>query len=261
MLDRCPHRSAKLSVGILVDACKVRCAYHGFEFAQDGSCLLVPETAREAPNLSVKSFPVREEHGFLWLWWGEAVPLPAVPWFDQLSAGFSYSSAHYDWTAHITRCIENQLDYAHLPFVHHNTIGRGLDPRAEMVVESTADSIGFYKKGDSNQSAAQIEFRFPNIWTLTIVPHKFSQMLAFVPIDEQTTRLYLRAYQKYCTVPGLAALVNSIMRITNGVILSQDRRVVLSQWPQNSLEAGDEKLYPSDRAISLFRQKWQGLQG
>jgi len=29
------------------------------------------------------------------------------------------------WNAHYSRCIENQLDVVHLPFVHYNTIGRG----------------------------------------------------------------------------------------------------------------------------------------
>ena len=28
-------------------------------------------------------------------------------------------------TTHYSRAIENQLDTVHVPFIHHNTIGRG----------------------------------------------------------------------------------------------------------------------------------------
>ena len=33
------------------------------------------------------------------------------------------------WDAHYSRVIENQLDVPHVPFIHHNTIGRGVDAR------------------------------------------------------------------------------------------------------------------------------------
>ena len=35
------------------------------------------------------------------------------------------STASWRIVALTIRCIENQLDVVHLPFVHHNTIGKG----------------------------------------------------------------------------------------------------------------------------------------
>ncbi len=37
----------------------------------------------------------------------------------------SYSTLRDHWPTHYSRAIENQLDVVHLPFIHHNTIGRG----------------------------------------------------------------------------------------------------------------------------------------
>lgn len=47
MLDRCPHRSSKLSIGRIVNGC-IQCPFHGFEFATDGSCKLIPANGRAA---------------------------------------------------------------------------------------------------------------------------------------------------------------------------------------------------------------------
>src|SRR5579859_5279863 len=49
LLDRhCPHRSADLSYGIVED-CGLRCNYHGWMFASDGTCLEQPFEDIDAP--------------------------------------------------------------------------------------------------------------------------------------------------------------------------------------------------------------------
>jgi hypothetical protein len=92
---------------------------------------------------------------------------------------------------------------------------------------------------------------------LNIIHGKFAQFIAFVPVNENQTKLYLRAYQSFCTIPLLSNLIGLVMRKQNGVILNEDKRVVLSQIPKNSLDAGTERLYPSDKAIAFFRSKWR----
>lgn len=259
MLDQCPHRSAKLSVGNVVRD-SIQCKFHGFEFDPSGSCQLVPETNKSAQNLKVATFPIREEHGFLWIFHGKSEASVSVPWFESLSkSNWSFSRQTADWSTHVSRCIENQLDYAHLPFVHRDTIGGKMDVTKAMTFETEPDFIRFYAT-EARNGAGVIEFRFPNIWCLTIVPGKFAQMMAFVPVSEKRTRLYLRGYQSFVTVFGLAQIFDSITAKQSAYILSQDHEVVLSQHPHSSVQAEHEILYPSDTAIKFFRERWLATQ-
>lgn len=75
MTDRCAHRSVALNKGILLGDC-IQCPFHGFEYDTSGVCKLVPANGREAEPpkaLHVRSYPVREEHGFIYIWWGEPI--------------------------------------------------------------------------------------------------------------------------------------------------------------------------------------------
>ena len=92
--DRCCHRGAQLSLGRVVEA-QIECPFHGFQFAQDGHCTLIPANGRAAPipkRFCIKSYPVRDAHGWIWLYWGdlkEGEDLPPLPWFEDLNDSFS----------------------------------------------------------------------------------------------------------------------------------------------------------------------------
>ncbi|MBX9722213.1 MAG: aromatic ring-hydroxylating dioxygenase subunit alpha [Candidatus Obscuribacterales bacterium] len=251
MHDYCPHRSAKLSLG-KIESGKIVCPFHGFEFGSDGACLLVPETRKSAPNLSCSTFKSQESNGFVWLWFGDDNDIPAQhPWFEQLQGDFPYSEFQSQWRSHITRCIENQLDYAHLPYVHASTIGGGFDVAAKERKFELEDYVITMRMDKS-----LFQFKFPNVWLLEILPGKFYQFVAFVPVDEENTIIYARAYQKFVTAPFLRDLLGLIMRYQSGIILNQDKRVVVSQPISPSTLATTEKLYPSDAGIAHFRKRW-----
>lgn len=251
--DVCPHRSASLSLGEVIENC-IRCPFHGFAFDATGSCSLVPETGRPAPNLKLETHSVIERNGFVWLKRGDKLP-ESPPWFEELHDGLtSYQSIH-EWPTHISRCVENQLDYAHLPYVHRKTIGRGLDISGARRVERSDRRIEMYVNKEKSEIPT-IQFIFPNLWLLTIRAHEFFQFIAFVPVAPDRTRLYLRAYQGFINLPLLAPLLGPIFNWTNAIILNEDRRVVLSQRPLDTSDAANEKLFPSDKAIDLFRRLW-----
>lgn len=255
MLDRCPHRSAKLSCGAVRDNV-IECGFHGFQFDASGQCQLVPETQKAAANLKVETMKVSERHGFIWIWYGDSKPTSEIAWFEELSSGnWSYSQQSTQWPIHVTRCIENQLDYAHLPYVHRNTIGHSMDITKQVKFETSEEHIRFYPSG-TEPGKSFIEFRFPNIWMLSILPGKFAQMMAFVPVSENNTKLYLRGYQSFVRWPGFDTIFNTIGAWQNRYILNQDKRVVLTQHPNSSLDAKEEVLYQSDTAIKFFRERW-----
>ena len=128
MTDKCPHRGAALSLGKLNQDC-LQCPFHGFEYDTKGVCTLVPANGKSAEPpkaLHVTSYPVREEHGFVYIWWGKTQDqYPPVPWFESIPESMVYATLKDHWANHYSRAIENQLDVVHLPFIHHNTIGRG----------------------------------------------------------------------------------------------------------------------------------------
>ena len=76
MRDICPHRAAPLSAGKLVDhegeGETVECPYHGWRFRTDGVCAAIPslvkEQAFEADRIRVRSYPVVESQGLVFVW-------------------------------------------------------------------------------------------------------------------------------------------------------------------------------------------------
>ena len=69
-----------------------------------------------------------------------------------------------------------------------------------------------------------LEFKLPDLWLLNIGP-RFKNVIAFVPINEKSTRYYLRSYR----LGGNARLMRPfdwLMSMANRFILNQDRRAV-----------------------------------
>lgn len=52
MIDRCPHRAAALSEGLLTADGSFQCAYHGWTFdGETGDCTKIPQLAAGAASL------------------------------------------------------------------------------------------------------------------------------------------------------------------------------------------------------------------
>ena len=60
-------------MGKLVGDDVLQCHYHGLRFDGSGACVHQPyEEGEPAPHNCVRSWPVVEQGGFVWLWAGEA---------------------------------------------------------------------------------------------------------------------------------------------------------------------------------------------
>ncbi|TGT63233.1 aromatic ring-hydroxylating dioxygenase subunit alpha, partial [bacterium M00.F.Ca.ET.159.01.1.1] len=69
--DACPHRKLPLSMG-RIKGDTVECGYHGLTFDSTGTCTRVPG-AEKIPHVAcVRSYPIAERYGLLWIWMGEA---------------------------------------------------------------------------------------------------------------------------------------------------------------------------------------------
>lgn len=273
--DRCPHRGVALSEGQVVYG-QIQCPFHGFQYDVSGRCVLIPANGRNTPIPKVfraHSYPTYEAHDLIWVWWGQDVPLDLPPprFFDDLDDEFSYATVYDPWAAHYSRVIENQLDVAHLPFVHHNTIGRGVgkvvDGPGMLWLDDHMFRVYVYNRPDDGSPPRKpsevpvpdpvkdfwLEFIFPNLWQNRL-GEQARIVAAFVPVDDEHTLLYLRFYQKFVRVPLLRDLVNWLSMPFNLRIAHQDRRVVETHQPQSSGLRIGEKMIQADRPIVEYRR-------
>jgi phenylpropionate dioxygenase-like ring-hydroxylating dioxygenase large terminal subunit len=263
--DECPHRLARLSQGKLVQGA-VECPFHGFRFDGQGSCAWVPELKRGTPKLKAAALQLVEKDGWIWAFWdakvataiatGEsATPVDSQPepWFETLTSDFAYSQVVTHWEKDYSRCVENQLDFAHLPFVHRNSIGRGFDPSGKTEFELNDRGIKVKLPSHREDHPSFFEFRYSNFWQLH-VQKRLINTLVFVPVHSDQTRFYMRSYQSFVRVPGLSHLVGWISDLTNRFVLGQDWKIVQRQVASSQLALDREILFPSDKPILHFRK-------
>lgn len=302
LVDRCCHRGVALSAGKLIDG-RVQCPFHGLEYDGTGRCTTIPANSRRAAvaqNYRVPSYPVYEAHGWLWIWWGAPVdgkwdestpendaatpsklplngqitPPEAPPEYfpDLVDTPFAVSGIKDHWKAHYSRVLENQLDVVHLPFVHHNTIGRGnrtvVDgPGVTWVNNRMLYTYVFNRTDDGTPPRKpsevpvpppdrdfKLELIVPNLWENRI-SEKMRIVAAFVPVDDENTILYLRTYRSFMRAPIIGWLVGRMLARANIVIAHQDRRVVETQTPKPSRLRGGEQLIQGDLPIVEYRRK------
>lgn len=141
MHDRCPHRFAPLSVGKR-DGDDVVCAYHGLKFDCSGQCNHNPHGTGHIPQAAkVRSFPLIERYGFLWIWMGEAAADPdLLPDFSPLTDGHpngvGYTYMHPACNYQLVN--DNVMDLSHIDHLHGEIITtRGqLSPQVPKLRES-----------------------------------------------------------------------------------------------------------------------------
>jgi len=68
--DCCCHRAAPLSRGE-VSGDYLACGYHGLKYDINGQCVEVPGQAMIPRGAKVRSYPVCEKWGAVWIWMGE----------------------------------------------------------------------------------------------------------------------------------------------------------------------------------------------
>jgi phenylpropionate dioxygenase-like ring-hydroxylating dioxygenase large terminal subunit len=121
LLERhCPHRGADLAYGRLEDG-GLRCAFHGWLFDLNGSCLATPaepEGSRLCEHIRQKSYPVTERSGIVFAYLGAGEP-PAFPHFDCFVAPGEYTFAFKGyWDCNWLQALEVGIDPAHASWLH-----------------------------------------------------------------------------------------------------------------------------------------------
>ncbi len=208
--DRCPHRQVKLSDGKVVKN-EIECAYHGWRFNNSGKCSFVPylQPQQKLPSCQLKSYPVKELDGFIWLFLGDGdsnkIQPMGLPEWEHLN--YISSVAVIDCPGHFSYLIENLMDMYH-GHLHDNY---------QAWAEASLEKIDVNQDRVDALYEAQSYYRIDKIWSISqlffpalrrlhpepltvsyVYPHWSSSLgkdfkiyCLFCPVNETTTRAYL----------------------------------------------------------------------
>lgn len=277
MVDLCPHLGARLSQG-KINGASLACPFHGFEFNHSGTCTYIPALGQKGTipkAMRAGVYPTYEAHDLIWIYWGQNTQVSAPPnFFESIDGSFSYMTFTQLWGVHYSRMIENQLDVMHLPFVHHNTIGRGgrtvvdgplvrlQDDLLQIWVYNRLDDGSPTRRADDLPAPERhpfLEFRFPNIWN-NWISDRLHIFIAFVPIDEENGILLGRYYQNMVQFPVAREFINFLGVWGSIAIANQDKKIVERIWPKKSeFRKMQNKPIQGDAAIITYRRRRQEL--
>ncbi|MCA9692935.1 MAG: Rieske 2Fe-2S domain-containing protein [Myxococcales bacterium] len=260
--DRCCHRGAALSPGRIVEG-NLECPYHGFLFDGDGQCTKMPCQGKdyEIPkSYRVRSYPVREHCGLLWVWFGAPrLELPELPWFDDLPASPRGSAMYQQvWPFHYTRIMEQMFDLHHAAFAHR-TIGGGL------LFGTLIEDIDASLEGDLIRFAGVIRkedkakgqpFRITARLSITClrIGEGLRGLVVVTPIDASSCWIFTRLFHDVTSVPGLSWLVSYLGLLSDFRLAQpQDKAIIASQSPEVA-DLRANKLVSADRGVLLWHR-------
>ena len=145
VLDRCCHRTAKLSCGF-VEKGAIVCGYHGWTFDGSGACIRIPQAKdpTRKVNFKVPGFRAAARYGHVWVCLGE--PLADIPDFEEDGRpDIRRIDQFYEvWRCAGLRLMENSFDNSHIAFVHRESFGNVQEPEpASLEVNETAFGLEF----------------------------------------------------------------------------------------------------------------------
>jgi phenylpropionate dioxygenase-like ring-hydroxylating dioxygenase large terminal subunit len=124
--DACPHRKLPLSMG-RIKGDEVECGYHGLTFDCSGTCIRVPGAERVPHVARVRSYPIEERYGLLWIWLGDAALADSSKifqvehWGDPAWGINCGESMMLD--CNYLYMTDNLLDPSHVAWVHLTSFG------------------------------------------------------------------------------------------------------------------------------------------
>jgi phenylpropionate dioxygenase-like ring-hydroxylating dioxygenase large terminal subunit len=205
----CPHRGTSLEYG-LIEACGIRCCYHGWLFATDGTILETPgepaySTLRD--KLYHGAYPTLEFGGIVFAYMGPPDRQPSFPVYDSfVRPGYRHiPGPTYAYPCNWLQTMENAMDPAHTAFLHTIVSGSqftdefGVLPELEFVETPVGMIYVGTRRVGQNVWVRMVEAVLPNlqqiapIWETGDQEHGFSGPMVsrwVVPIDDTNTMFF-----------------------------------------------------------------------
>ena len=118
--EGCPHRGVSLALGRNEDK-GLRCLYHGWKFAVDGTILDMPNCPDHdlRQRLKARTYPAREAGGFVWAYLGPAEKMPTFPKWRFLDIPVENMRVNrIDADVNYMQQLEGGADTSHVGILH-----------------------------------------------------------------------------------------------------------------------------------------------
>ncbi|WP_034273699.1 aromatic ring-hydroxylating oxygenase subunit alpha [Haloechinothrix halophila] len=124
--DRCPHRGARLSLGVHMGD-RIACNYHGVQLDAAGTVVSVPGSpgCSLEGRRALRTFPAEEHAGAIFAWFGLDEQTPPAPLHipDPIADGgeWAHFLCYVEWDAPYLYSLDNLLDPMHGAFLHRDS--------------------------------------------------------------------------------------------------------------------------------------------
>lgn len=274
--DICPHRCAPLSEGYIdKKSNNLRCAYHGWEFNEDGNCTVIPqfeEKTNTKSKCNLKNYRTCLYGDLLWVFLGneQIFYMPTDKYNLQDSTVFMRDLPYSKYIL-----LENFFDPAHIPFAHHK-LQSHRDKACPITIEKLSKkydknklSILFTETNETKiERVGMMTFEMPCYYYLKTIHPQISFIegihLFIVPIQQDKTRLFInyqfnknsKIYKVFKLIPIWIqhAFTNRFLD-SDTLILNKQEEYLL----KNNKSYHNNTLYnmpsTSDNSIKMYR-KW-----
>jgi len=287
LLDSCPHRRMRLSMGKVVGG-RLQCLYHGWSFSCQGA-----GESPASPKLytTAVSFDAAEKHQAIWV--KSAGAAAAFPRFD-VDGYYNVCNLQHSVRAPLELVLDNFTEIEHTPTTHA-FFGYPLERMHEVKVEfqTTDTSVRVINSGPSKRISLWLRlllginrrYEFRDDWTTFFSPvysvydHWFADpatnresmvrwrlYIFFTPIDDQHTSIVTLAFTKsrYPGPAGCMRLFKWLMRRKLNHEIQLDVRILENLVDYNTSIEG-MKLGRFDKVLGLNRERiarvYQGENG
>jgi phthalate 4,5-dioxygenase len=216
MQEACPHRCVSLALA-RNEGNGLRCVFHGWKFSVEGNCVDAPtepraQRERFAASVPVRSHPVHEAGGLVWVYMGAAETPPRFPDYEFTRLPDSHVQPYRgiirtNWL----QGLEALLDSAHVTFLHSANLmsdrGRNyFKDESDYMLNDGAPVFEFDERpygfregaireeGETRLYARVREVALPFFSFIPSAPRGPRIVCCSIPIDDATTAQWYIAY-------------------------------------------------------------------
>jgi phenylpropionate dioxygenase-like ring-hydroxylating dioxygenase large terminal subunit len=275
-IDRCCHRTAKLSCGF-VEAGNIVCGYHGWTFDAAGKCVRVPQAKDPTRKVNFKIDAYRAELRYGYVWVALDEPLAGIPEFAEADdPAFRRVPQFYEvWKCSGLRLMENSFDASHQAYVHRGTFGDIQKPqpfdwdleetefgfratgRSEVVNRDTANKVLQMEDGRTTRTR-QNAWWMPFTRRLGITyPNGLKHIMftSATPIDDDYSMIVQFVFRNDTEEQVPAADIVAFDR----KVTFEDKFILESTDPDVPLDGAGELNMPSDKPGLIMRRRMRAL--
>lgn len=242
--DICPHRGVPLSAGRVLAENTLECAYHGWRFASDGRCTAIPSLVDgqdfDPSRIRVRSYPLREQDGLLWVYMAASGRETAPPALDPPRIPLENAHPRFVETQRfgcaMDQAVVGLMDPAHGPFVHDAWYWRSRKsihakakrfapaPRGFTMVAHPPSSNSFAYRLLGGDVSTEIRFELPGIRFehIRAGAKEVIGLTTCTPVDTETTEVTQTFYWNR----DWLSLARPLFRPFARAFLAQDRSMV-----------------------------------